>query len=400
VPAEATVGAVIETDDGNGETVATTETRGEAAKMLEEAADGANEGQNIKRVTGKEVEADVPALARLVRVPAQGSFEELHEVERLDTHNVRKRKGEDFHEVVMPATDNRFAEQCEYVNLDVHQQNGEVHLVMTREDRGQPVTRPLDCQSKGSVIDTRETWMFRYGKPSAIHTGEGTLFGGLFGEWCNHRSIKHRTRQGIGPLRSKEKAMRPGGRTLAYGWPRDFLRQFWLQWYTQIWQHDGTTKRKDGHNYTSPQRQVNRDSEESSTGHYSDPTEFSEDDDDSNPKCSPLRCTIPHSESSDDVIELNTSSESSNHVAGLDTDSVSSNSAVELEREEPAMNFGFLTRERRDRLLGRAADRVEELASLLNTPVNKRRGADAALSKADIKQKIEELCTMQRQLKE
>ena len=118
----------------------------------------------------------------------------------------------------------------------------------------------------------------------------------------------------------------------------------------------GTTKRKDGHNYTSPQRQVNRDSEESSTGHYSDPTEFSEDDDDSNPKCSPLRCTVPHSESSDDVVELDTSSESSNNVAGLDTDSVSSNKAVELEQEEPAMNFGFSTRERRDRLLGRAAD--------------------------------------------
>ena len=48
VSAEATVGAVIETDDGNGETVATTETRGKAAKMLEKAADGANEGQNIK----------------------------------------------------------------------------------------------------------------------------------------------------------------------------------------------------------------------------------------------------------------------------------------------------------------------------------------------------------------
>jgi hypothetical protein len=118
----------------------------------------------------------------------------------------------------------------------------------------------------------------------------------------------------------------------------------------------GTTKRKDGHNYTSPQRQVNRDSEESSTGHYSDPTEFSEDDDDSNPKCSPLRCTVPHSESSNDVVELDTSSESSNNVAGLDTDSVSSNKAVELEQEEPAMNFGFSTRERRDRLLGRAAD--------------------------------------------
>jgi hypothetical protein len=237
VPAEATVGAVIETDDGNGETVAETETRGEAATMLEKAADGANEGQNIERVTGKEVEADVPALARLVRVPAQGSFEELHKVERLDTHNVGKRKGDDFHEVVMPVTDNRFAEQCEYVNLDVHQQNGEIHLVVTREDKGQPVTRPLDCQSEGSVIDTRETWMFRYGKPSAIPTGEGTLFGGLFGEWCNHRSIKHRTRQGIGPLRSKKKAMRPGGRTLAYRWPRDLLRQFWLQRCTQIWQH-------------------------------------------------------------------------------------------------------------------------------------------------------------------
>jgi hypothetical protein len=64
------------------------------------------------------------------------------------------------------------------------------------------------------------------------------------------------------------------------------------------------------------------------------------------------------------------------------------------------VNFGFSTREKRDRLLGRAADRVEELASLLHTPVNKRRGADAALSKADIKQQIEELCTMQRQLKE
>ena len=34
VPAETTVGAVIEADGGNGETVATTETRGEAAKML------------------------------------------------------------------------------------------------------------------------------------------------------------------------------------------------------------------------------------------------------------------------------------------------------------------------------------------------------------------------------
>ena len=113
-------------------------------------------------MTGKELEADVPALARLVRVPAQGSFEELHEVERLDTHNVGKRKGEDFHEVVMPATDNRFAEQCEYVNLEVHQRKGEVHLITTGEDRGQPVTRPGDCQSKGSVIDP--------GKPGCLDT--------------------------------------------------------------------------------------------------------------------------------------------------------------------------------------------------------------------------------------
>ena len=98
--------------------------------------------------------------------------------------------------------------------------------------------------------------------------------------------------------------------------------------------------------------------------------------------------------SGDGVVELDTSSESSNNVAGLDTDSVSNNSAVELEREEPTVNFEFSTRDRRDRLLGRAADRVEELALLLNTPVNKRRGADAALSKTDIKQKIEELCNV------
>jgi hypothetical protein len=49
IPTEATVGAVIETDDGNGETVATTETRGEAAKMLEKAADGANEGKTSNK---------------------------------------------------------------------------------------------------------------------------------------------------------------------------------------------------------------------------------------------------------------------------------------------------------------------------------------------------------------
>ena len=134
-------------------------------------------------------------------------------------------------------------------------------------------------------------------------------------------------------------------------------------------------------------RQRGRESEDSLTGLYPDPTEFSEDDDNSNPRCSPLRCTIPRSDSSDDVV-------------GLDTSSESSNSTAELKRGESARTLGFSTRERRDRLLGRAADRVKELASLLHTPVSGRRGADATLSKADIKQKIKELCTMQRHLKE
>ena len=186
-------------------------------------------------MTGEEVEAVVPALARLVRVPAQGSLEELHEVKRLDTHTIKNRKGENFHEEVMQATDIRFAEQCEYVNLEVHQPNGEVHLVMTREDRGQSMTRPLDCQSEASVIETRETRTLRYGKPSAMYTSERTLFGGIFREWCNHRFIKHR--QGNRPLWPKGKAMRPGGRKLAYEWPRDLLKQFWLQRRTHIWRH-------------------------------------------------------------------------------------------------------------------------------------------------------------------
>jgi hypothetical protein len=158
VPAETTVGAVIETYGGNGETVATTETRGEAAKMLEKAADCAHKGQNIEQVTGEEIEADVPALAKLVRVPAQGSFERLHEVERLDTRAIGSREGG----VVTQATDTESAEQCEYVNLEIHKRKGEVHLITTGEDRGQPVTRPGDCQSKGSVIDP--------GKPGCLDT--------------------------------------------------------------------------------------------------------------------------------------------------------------------------------------------------------------------------------------
>jgi hypothetical protein len=95
----------------------------------------------------------------MVRVPAQESFEELH----FTTHNVNRRKGEDFHKVVMPATDNRFVERCEYVNLDLHQQRGKMQQVMTREDREQPMTRPLDGQSKGSIIIPRRSGYFDTG---------------------------------------------------------------------------------------------------------------------------------------------------------------------------------------------------------------------------------------------
>ena len=125
----------------------------------------------------------------------------------------------------MPATDNRFVERCEYVNLDLHQQRGKMHLVMTREDRGQPMTRPLDGQSKGSIIIPRRSGYFDTGNQGPYILIKGTMFGGLFKEWCNHRSIKPKIGQGIEPLWSRKKVMRPRGQTLAYGWPRGLLKQ-------------------------------------------------------------------------------------------------------------------------------------------------------------------------------
>ena len=65
-----------------------------------------------------------------------------------------------------------------------------------------------------------------------------------------------------------------------------------------------------GHNCTPPQHKIDHKSKDSSVGHYSDPTEFSDNEDDSNPQCDPT-CTIPHSESSNSVVELSTDSDES-----------------------------------------------------------------------------------------
>jgi hypothetical protein len=64
--------------------------------------------------------------------------------------------------------------------LDVRQLDRRMYLVLTGKDPEQSMKRPLDVCDAGSIVDILEIWMFRYGKPAAICTDEGALFGGPF----------------------------------------------------------------------------------------------------------------------------------------------------------------------------------------------------------------------------
>jgi hypothetical protein len=97
--------------------------------------------------------------------------------------------------------------------------------------------KPLDVCDAGPIVDMLEIWMFQYGKPAAICTDEGALFGGLFRAWCGYRSIKHRICSRPRLLRSGNKrVLVPGDRQHTHEWPKALLRHFWLQRRGHTWQ--------------------------------------------------------------------------------------------------------------------------------------------------------------------
>ena len=80
--------------------------------------------------------------------------------------------------------------------------------------------------------------MFQYGKPAAIYTNGGALFGGLFKAWCGYRSIEHRIRPWPENLRFDEewqKVLTPENRQRTHKWPRALLQHFWMQRRNHNW---------------------------------------------------------------------------------------------------------------------------------------------------------------------
>ena len=122
------------------------------------------------------------------------SIEEFNEVEPSGTQTLIQRASGDFHEVEIPAPTGRLATRCEYVNLDIYQQDGTMYLVLTDKDPERSMKRLLDTCDAGLIVDILETWTFQYRKPVAIYTDGGALFGGLFKAWCGYHSIEHRIR--------------------------------------------------------------------------------------------------------------------------------------------------------------------------------------------------------------
>ena len=175
------------------------ETRGEAAMTTKRAGVDAIGGatgllaQDVTKVVDEEAEAEDPALARTVRTLARESTEAIHEFEPFGTQTITRWDGGEFHEVELPALVSGVAARCECVNLHVRWWDGRMYLVLTGKDPERSMKKPLDVCDAGPIVDMLEIWMFQYGKPAAICTDEGALFGGLFRAWCGYRSIKHRT---------------------------------------------------------------------------------------------------------------------------------------------------------------------------------------------------------------
>jgi hypothetical protein len=152
------------------------------------------------------------------------------------------------------------------------------------------------------------------------------------------------------------------------------------------------TMARDGHNYVPPRgdsrgdTNYDREGDGSSvgSGHHSDPKEFDEDDDDSDPSCRP---TCPKGSR---CKKCYTSSEGNG-----DSESEPGDNEVGA-----TVSLETYLQGQRDRLSGRAADRIEQLLLMLNNPADGGRGGGAALSKPEIERQIERLYKFQRQLDE
>ena len=120
------------------------------------------------------------------------------------------------------------------------------------------------------------------------------------------------------------------------------------------------------------------------SGHHSDPKEFDEDDDVSDPSCGP---TCPKGSRCE---KCYTSSEGNGH-----SESEPGNNKV-----GPTVSLATYVQGQQDQLSGRSADRIKELLLMLNSPADGGRGGGAALSRPEIEQQIERLCKFQRRLDE
>ena len=179
----------VQTSDG-GVCIVVDEARGEAAMMTKRAGVDAIGGatgllaQNIMKVVDEEAETEGPTLARAFRTLARESTEAIHEVEPFGTQTITQWDGGEFHEVEQPALVSGDTARCEHVNLDVCRWDGRMYLVLTGKDLERSRKRPLEVCDVGAIVDILEIWMSRYGKPAAVYTDEGALFGGSFMAWC------------------------------------------------------------------------------------------------------------------------------------------------------------------------------------------------------------------------
>ena len=117
------------------------------------------------------------------------------------------------------------------------------------------------------------------------------------------------------------------------------------------------------------------DNDESSVGHCSDPKEFDEDADDSEPSCNPM-CPMPCQK----------------HGASKDSDNV-----LTIEPEPGAGPDANLGEAQRDRVTSLAAGRIRAYLSLLNNPTKAGdyRWGWVTLSRSEIEKRIAHLGTFQ-----
>ena len=88
-----------------------------------------------------------------------------------------------MYDLYVSRTDSTKAE-VEPSALDVRQLDRRMYLVLTGKDLERSRKRPLEVCDVGAIVDILEIWMSRYGKPAAVYTDEGALFGGSFMAWC------------------------------------------------------------------------------------------------------------------------------------------------------------------------------------------------------------------------